>query len=188
MKLFEVDSGLEDLRDEVQGLLLAAKAAGMQDISPSQLLFDLKRSGNNIGIDELMMLLKGLPGISASDPRSIKLTSTSPEEKLTASQARTRSRNDRAIFDETRDIESSILDSVDLGNYDVIVTGTLMTDAGAGIATAREYYSTWTALDVSRTRQVQMDSVINYFNNIGYSIERRLNTTTGDTFQWYVAW
>jgi len=82
MKLFEVDSQLDDLRDEVSGLILAAKAAGMSEISPNQLLFDLRRSGNNMGIDELMLLLRGLPGVENSNPRSIQISTTSPEEKL----------------------------------------------------------------------------------------------------------
>lgn len=82
MKLFEVDAQLDDLRDEIQGLILAAKAAGMQQISPNQLLFDLRRSGNKIGIDELMLILKGLPGIETSNPRSITIAVTSPEQKL----------------------------------------------------------------------------------------------------------
>jgi len=82
MKLFEVDAQLDDLRDEIQGLVLAAKAAGMQEISPNQLLFDLRRAGNKIGMDELMLVLKGLPGIEMSNPRMITLATTSPEEKL----------------------------------------------------------------------------------------------------------
>ncbi len=82
MKLFEVDAQLDDLRDEVSGLILAAKAAGMDEISPNQLLFDLRRSGNQMGIDELMLLLKGMPGIEDSNPRAIKISITSPEEKL----------------------------------------------------------------------------------------------------------
>lgn len=82
MKLFEVDAQLDDLRDEIQGLVLAAKAAGMKEISPNQLLFDLRRSGNKIGMDELMLVLKGVPGIETSNPRMITMTTTSPEEKL----------------------------------------------------------------------------------------------------------
>lgn len=82
MKLFEVDAQLDDLRDKVSGLILAAKGAGMDEISPNQLLFDLRRSGNNMGIDELMLLLKGLPGVEEANPRSIKIATTSPEEKL----------------------------------------------------------------------------------------------------------
>lgn len=107
---------------------------------------------------------------------------------LTATESRSKSRNDRVIFDEIRTIESSILDAVDAGDYEVGVTSTTMTDTGAGIAVARNYYATWTAVDQNRSRVVQMNSVIDYFQSIGYSIERRLNATTGDTFYWYVAW
>jgi hypothetical protein len=108
---------------------------------------------------------------------------------LTATQARARSSNDRIIFDEIRDIESATLDAIDAGQYDVTVsTGTLMTDTGTGIATARLYYSTWTAADSDRARDSQMNSVINYFTSLGYAIERRSNPTTNDTFVWYLAW
>ncbi len=107
---------------------------------------------------------------------------------LTATESRAKSRNDRVIFDEIRDIESEILDAVQAGDYEVAVSGTTMTDTGAGIAVARNYYATWTAVDQNRTRVVQMNSVVDYFTSIGYSIERRLNTATGDTFYWYVAW
>jgi len=107
---------------------------------------------------------------------------------LTATESRSKSRNDRVIFDEIRDIESAILDAVDAGNYETTLDDTLMTDSGAGIAVARQYYATWTAVDQDRKRAVQMNSVIDYFIAIGYSIERRLNSATGDTFIWYVAW
>ena len=107
---------------------------------------------------------------------------------LTATESRSKSRNDRVIFNEIRDIESAILDEVEAGNYEVGVTGTTMTDAGAGISIARNYYATWTAVDQNRSRVVQMNSVIDYFQSIGYSIERRINGSTGDTFLWYVAW
>jgi len=107
---------------------------------------------------------------------------------LTASESRSKSRNDRVIFDEIRDIESAILDAVETGDYETTLDDTLMTDAGAGIAVARQYYATWTAVDQDRKRSTQMNSVIDYFTSLGYSIERRLNATTGDTFIWYVAW
>jgi len=35
-----------------------------------------------MGIDELMLLLRGLPGVENSNPRSIQISTTSPEEKL----------------------------------------------------------------------------------------------------------
>lgn len=107
---------------------------------------------------------------------------------LTASESRSKSRNDRVIFDEIRDIESAILDAVDAGDYETTLNDTLMTDTGLGIAVARQYYDTWTAVDQDRKRATQMNSVVDYFTALGYSIERRLNATTGDTFIWYVAW
>lgn len=104
---------------------------------------------------------------------------------LTAGEARNKARQDRIIFDEIRSVESSILDAIDAGSFEVVVDGgTLMTDSETGVP----YYGTWAGVDADRGRANQMDSVIAYFNDIGYAIERRLNPTTGETITWYVVW
>lgn len=107
---------------------------------------------------------------------------------LTATEARSKARQDRIIFDEIRSIESVVLDAIDAGAYEATVTVTTMTDVGTGIAVARLYYGTWTAVDTDRGRGTQMDAVVAYFTAIGYSIERRTNSSTNDTFLWYLAW
>jgi hypothetical protein len=33
-----------------------------------------------------------------------------------------------------------------------------------------------------------MNTVVQYFTDLGYQIERRTNTTTGYTFKWIVYW
>jgi len=104
---------------------------------------------------------------------------------LTAGEARNKARQDRIIFDEIRSIESIILDAIDAGSFEVVVDGgTFMTDIETGVP----YYGTWASVDADRGRANQMDSVIAYFKDIGYAIERRLNPVTGETITWYVVW
>lgn len=81
MKLFEIDADLEDLRDEVKAMMLAAKAAGIMKVTPEEILFDLRRSGYMVDKDELMLMLDGLPGISTTSDKEINFAKTSPEEK-----------------------------------------------------------------------------------------------------------
>ena len=81
MNLFEVDSQLDDMRDEIKGLVLAAKAAGMDTVSPDQLLFDLRKAGYTVDKDELQLVLKNIPGVSTSTHKEINFSKTTPDEK-----------------------------------------------------------------------------------------------------------
>ena len=108
---------------------------------------------------------------------------------LTATEARAKSQNDSVIFNEIRDIEDAILDSVASGLYDATVNGTTMTATNTdGIATARLYFNTWRGSVDDRAKFIQMTKVVTYFTDLGYSIERRTNSITGDTFSWIVSW
>lgn len=108
---------------------------------------------------------------------------------LTATEARAKSQNDSIIFNEIRDIEDAILDSVAGGLYDATVSGTTMTATSQeSIATARIYFNTWQGSVDDRAKFIQMSKVVTYFTDLGYSIERRTNPTTGDTFNWIVSW
>ena len=56
-----------------------------------------------------------------------------------------------------------------------------------------DYFQVWqggNALDTNQTRPYadQMDTIINYFTNLGYTIQRQTNPTTNQTFQWNVKW
>ena len=107
---------------------------------------------------------------------------------LSASQARAKAQNDLVIFHEVRTIELAILTAVAAGNYQTEVTSTAMTDTGTGHATATAYYNSWQGITSDRSKEVQMASVLAYFSNLGYNIERRTNASTGDTFKWLVYW
>jgi hypothetical protein len=108
---------------------------------------------------------------------------------LTATEARAKSQNDTVIFNEIRDIEDAILTSVAGGLYDATINETTMTATDVdGIAFARLYFNTWQGSIDDRAKFIQMNKVINYFTDLGYSIERRTNSLTGDTFNWHISW
>ncbi len=112
---------------------------------------------------------------------------------LTAAEARAKAQNDTVIFREIRDIEDAILTATSAGDYDATVNGTTMTaTSSAGnpspISLARVYFNVWQGSVDDRAKFVQMGKIVNYFTDLGYSIERRTNPTTGDTFSWIVSW
>ncbi len=108
---------------------------------------------------------------------------------LTATEARAKSQNDSVIFNEIRDIEDAILQSVAEGLYDATVNETTMTATDAnGVGLARVYFNTWQGAIDDRAKFIQMSKIITYFTDLGYSIERRTNNLTGSTFNWIVSW
>lgn len=108
---------------------------------------------------------------------------------LTAAQARAKAQNDVVIFNEIRDIEDAILNAVGNGLYEATVTGTTMTaTALPGRTLAIQYFNTWQGTIDDRAKYIQMGQILTYFTNLGYSIERRVNASTSDTFKWVVSW
>jgi hypothetical protein len=100
---------------------------------------------------------------------------------LTASQARNKAQNDLTIFTEVRDIEEAILTACANGIYNVTVDSTTMTSSAL-------YANVWKGVTSDRSKEIQMSAVVKYFTDLGYSIDRRANTTTGSTFDWQVYW
>lgn len=108
---------------------------------------------------------------------------------LTAAQARAKAQNDVVIFNEIRDIEDAILTAVNSGLYEAEVVGTTMTaTALPARTTAILYFNTWQGTIDDRAKFIQMGQIITYFTDLGYSIERRTNSVTSDTFKWIVSW
>jgi hypothetical protein len=107
---------------------------------------------------------------------------------LSAGQARAKAQNDLIIFGEVRDIEEAILTAIAAGNYNVDVVGTVMTSTTDGVANARLYFNGWQGITPDRSKEIQMNQVITYFTDLGYTIERKTNALTGDTFKWTVLW
>ena len=100
---------------------------------------------------------------------------------LTAAQARSKAQNDLTIFNEVRSIESAILTASAAGSYNITLSTTTMT-------TSATYANVWKGVVADRAKEIQMASIIKYFTDLGYSIERRSNPTTGTTFDWQVSW
>lgn len=107
---------------------------------------------------------------------------------LSAGQARAKAQNDLTIFREVRDIEEAILTAIAAGNYSVDVTSTLMTSTTDQVALARLYFTAWQGITPDRSKEIQMNLIITYFTDLGYTIERKTNALTGDTFKWTVLW
>jgi len=79
-------------------------------------------------------------------------------------------------------------------NYE-IGAGTANTSLGltAGVTSApapasADYWNVYIGTTVDRAKQNQMDSVMQYFINLGFKIERTTNTSTSRTFNWYIYW
>lgn len=101
---------------------------------------------------------------------------------FTAENARLNSKNDLIIFDEIVYITRQIINESLDGNYEVtIASATTMTNS-------QSYYNIWTGTSSDRQLQEQMNSVIQHFEKIGYTITRKTNQTTNNTLIWFVQW
>lgn len=65
----------------------------------------------------------------------------------------------------------------------VSITGSPMTNADS---TGRSYYQVWKGTESDDVKTEQMNEVIDYFKNLGYSISRK--STTGTEFYWDIRW
>lgn len=132
---------------------------------------------------------------------------------LTANQARAKARNDWIIYNEIRSIERAILKAASATEsyMGAVLTNTLMTGAlpdvisseGSDIMVvsgdlpleatdpqidARLYLQVWQGSRTDRSKDLQMAEIVKYFTDLGYSITRKVNRSTGDTFKWVIYW
>ena len=132
---------------------------------------------------------------------------------LTANQARAKARNDWIIYNEIRAIERAILMAAGATEsyMGVVLTNTLMTGALPDVISsegsdmmvveadipledtdpqivARLYLQVWQGSRTDRAKDLQMSEIVKYFTDLGYSIARKVNRSTGDTFKWIVYW
>lgn len=109
-----------------------------------------------------------------------------------AEQARTGSRNNVVIHREIRHIEEAILDAIDAGLLMVSITDSVMTLAGTNESpgTGRAYYNAWTAdaQDADRALVDQMNNILIYFKDLGYSIIRKAVGSNAVVFKWEILW
>jgi hypothetical protein len=110
---------------------------------------------------------------------------------LTASEARIKSLQDVYVLREIRDLEEAVLTAAADGAIEVIVptTSTMAKNAAdVGYGIAAEYYDAWTGSRDDRQKTLQMNKVVQYFSDLGYTIDRQSNPNTQTTFQWVIAW
>ena len=110
---------------------------------------------------------------------------------LTAGEARAKALQDLIVLREIRDLEEAIIEATASGNYTVTVSSTTTmaknaSDSGYSLAT--EYYDTWTGSRDDRAKMLQMERVITYFSDLGYTIDRQTNSTTNTTLKWLISW
>lgn len=99
---------------------------------------------------------------------------------MTAEQARAGARNNLLVHNEIRDIENRILTAVDVGHLSVLVGNTRMT-------TQQDYYKVWQKLQTDRVLDDQMNEIIKYFTNLGYTITRKQVPNT-PLMNWEIYW
>jgi len=110
---------------------------------------------------------------------------------LTASEARLKSLQDIFVLREIRDLEEAVLFAAAEGAVEVTVstTSTMAKNPNdTGYALATQYCNTWTGVHDDRQKTLQMAKVIQYFSDLGYTIDRQINPTGQATFQWVIAW
>ena len=77
----------------------------------------------------------------------------------------------------------------------IVGAGTANTELGltAGTTNATNpesvtYHSVWQGNSTDKPKTDQMNQVIQYFQNLGYTIDRLINTTTNKTFKWVISY
>jgi len=92
-------------------------------------------------------------------------------------------------------IELAIVTATDSGTaYSVSVGGanvSIMTDTSAeGLTVAESYYTTWNAgaNAVDTSKLAEINSVIDYFVKLSYTIKVTVNPSTSTTLLWKVSW
>ena len=92
-------------------------------------------------------------------------------------------------------IELAIVTATDSGTaFSVSVGGadvSPMTDTSeSGLTVAESYYTTWNAganaTDTSKLAEI--NSVIDYFTKLSYTIKVKVNTSTSTTLLWNISW
>ncbi len=101
---------------------------------------------------------------------------------FTAENARLNSKNDLVIFDEIVYITRVIINQSLDGEYDATIS------SGTTMTTTSSYYDIWTGTSSDRQLQEQMNSVIQHFEKVGYTITRKTNPNTNDSIIWFIQW
>ena len=110
---------------------------------------------------------------------------------VTAKQAREKARKDSVINSETAALEAAVLTAMESNTMTVTHGGTTTmthTTSGAQLTLAQAYYNVWQGSVTDLTKSDQMNEVIKYFTDLGYSIHRKQNASETTVFQWVISW
>jgi hypothetical protein len=116
----------------------------------------------------------------------------------TASYARDRGQDNNLIAQEITILELRVLsaiannalsttssDTTTVTINGTVITGSPMTNDDA---TGEAFYSVWKGNTESTLKSEQMREVMTHFSSKKYTIVRKKNTTTNDTFYWEISW
>ena len=109
----------------------------------------------------------------------------------TATEARSQALQDLVILNEVRDLEIAIVTATGTGSVEVeVVTTTTMAalSTDANFVSASEYYDTLQGTRDDRQKSLQISKVINYYEDLGYTIDPITNLSTNTTFKWRISW
>jgi hypothetical protein len=81
-------------------------------------------------------------------------------------------------------IRIAIIEANEACNLQVTVCDSGMTSGDE----ATDYFQAWKGCNSDRFKELEMQTVIECFTNLGYSIVRITNTATNNTFCWQVMW
>lgn len=101
---------------------------------------------------------------------------------INAENARKNARDNGAIHAEIRTIESFVLANVDAGSLSTTVSNcTVMTNSTV-------YYNVFNGVTDDPTKLDQLNYVKQYFLDLGYGVNIRVNSVTNNTLNWYLTW
>jgi len=106
-----------------------------------------------------------------------------------ATQAREQAQNYSIISGEIQAIETAIIAAITANKFTATVEdNTIMTEYTDSSLVADGYYNVWKGTVIDAVQTEQMNEIIKYFTDKGYSILRVTNTISTNTLKWVVSW
>jgi len=101
---------------------------------------------------------------------------------VNATQARKDTRNNSVIHSEVTAIESAVIANIDAGVlYANVISSTTMTNSNV-------YYNVWNSITTDPTKLDQMNYVKKHFEDLGYGVAVKTNTSSNSTITWNISW
>lgn len=101
----------------------------------------------------------------------------------TATEAKNLASDIMLIFVEITAIQTAVMTAIENKQFEATIINTVMTSTDK---LSQDYFAVWQRTTTDKVKMEQMNRVISYFENNGYSIIRMINSTTGNTFKWYI--